>query len=237
MPWNGQETDRGQLWRSDDGGDNWTMVSSDRNVDGPDALLHAHGRRARQRERDVLPHRGVHASRSTAAQTLRRADQAADAPGGDNHDMWIDPTNAEPHGRRARRGRVDLDQRAAGPGIRSSCRSRRCTTSRSTTRFPTTSTATGRTGRRTAGRATAGSASGGGRRRRRPIPRGMWHSVGGGESGWATPDPVDPEHRLVDGIRLRQRRRHRRALRREPPADARTWRSGPTTSNGVRRRI
>jgi hypothetical protein len=24
-----------------------------------------------------------------------------------------------------------------------------------------------------------------------PIPRGMWHSVAGGESGWAIPDPVD----------------------------------------------
>src|SRR5207244_3953861 len=24
------------------------------------------------------------------------------------------------------------------------------------------------------------------------IPRGMWHSIGGGESGFATPDPVDP---------------------------------------------
>lgn len=24
------------------------------------------------------------------------------------------------------------------------------------------------------------------------IPRGMWHSVGGGESGFATPDPTDP---------------------------------------------
>jgi hypothetical protein len=25
------------------------------------------------------------------------------------------------------------------------------------------------------------------------IPRGLWHSVGGGESGWATPDPEDPD--------------------------------------------
>ena len=25
------------------------------------------------------------------------------------------------------------------------------------------------------------------------IPRGMWHSVGGGESGFATPDPVEPD--------------------------------------------
>ena len=24
------------------------------------------------------------------------------------------------------------------------------------------------------------------------IPRGAWHDVGGGESGFATPDPVDP---------------------------------------------
>ena len=24
------------------------------------------------------------------------------------------------------------------------------------------------------------------------IPRSMWHTVAGGESGWATPDPVDP---------------------------------------------
>src|SRR5206468_3641486 len=26
-----------------------------------------------------------------------------------------------------------------------------------------------------------------------PIPRGEWHSVAGGESGWATPDPEDPD--------------------------------------------
>ena len=31
-----------------------------------------------------------------------------------------------------------------------------------------------------------------GQRRITGIPRGMWHHVGGGESGWATPDPTDP---------------------------------------------
>ena len=53
----GKETDRGQLWRSDDGGDNWRVVSTDRNAMGRTALLRAHGRRPRQRERDLLPHR------------------------------------------------------------------------------------------------------------------------------------------------------------------------------------
>src|SRR5438445_7814224 len=34
IPRKGQETDRGQLWRSDDGGENWRMVNADRNVLG-----------------------------------------------------------------------------------------------------------------------------------------------------------------------------------------------------------
>ena len=32
IPLNGKETDRGQVWRSDDGGDNWRVVSYDRNA-------------------------------------------------------------------------------------------------------------------------------------------------------------------------------------------------------------
>src|SRR5262245_63267920 len=34
LPWKGQDTDRGQLWRSDDGGENWKMVNNDRSVLG-----------------------------------------------------------------------------------------------------------------------------------------------------------------------------------------------------------
>ena len=34
MPWKGQETDRGQVWRSDDGGETWRVVSYDRNAMG-----------------------------------------------------------------------------------------------------------------------------------------------------------------------------------------------------------
>ena len=49
--------------------------------------------------------------------------------------------------------------------------------------FRITSTATSRTARRIAGRATAAPAN--------TIARSEWHGVEGGESGWATPDPVD----------------------------------------------
>ncbi len=34
VPWKGQPTDRGQLWRSDNGGDSWQVVSYDHNVMG-----------------------------------------------------------------------------------------------------------------------------------------------------------------------------------------------------------
>ena len=34
IPWNGKPTDNGQLWRTDDGGESWTLVSRDRNVMG-----------------------------------------------------------------------------------------------------------------------------------------------------------------------------------------------------------
>src|SRR2546430_1028314 len=34
VPVNGKETDRGKLWRSDDGGDNWRLVSYDRTLGG-----------------------------------------------------------------------------------------------------------------------------------------------------------------------------------------------------------
>ena len=34
LPWEGRETESGQLWRSEDGGGNWALVSRDRNAMG-----------------------------------------------------------------------------------------------------------------------------------------------------------------------------------------------------------
>ena len=189
----GRTTDRGQLWRSDDGGDNWQMVSSDRNCAGPHALLRAHGRVARQRERDVLISTRRSASRSTAARRCVAAVGPRSA-GRRHHDMWIDPTNGNrmvvAHDQGVsisqNRGRTWLKQQLPiaqmyhvtvdnqipyyvygnkqdGPSYRGPSNSR----------------------------LDEGGGRGGGGGARR-IPRGMWHAIGGGESGWATPDPVDP---------------------------------------------
>ena len=34
IPYDGKPTDRGQLWKSDDGGDRWELMSYDRNLTG-----------------------------------------------------------------------------------------------------------------------------------------------------------------------------------------------------------
>ena len=91
----------------------------------------------------------------------------------------------EPHDRRPRPGLLDLAQPRPHAGIAIGCRTRRCTTSRSTTQIPYNVSATSRT-------AVVSRAEQQSRIRRRTIPRSMWHTVAGGESGWATPDPVDP---------------------------------------------
>jgi photosystem II stability/assembly factor-like uncharacterized protein len=190
VPWHGRETDRGLLWRSDDGGDTWRLVGRDRSLQG---RAHYYSRFA------VAPDDEDEAYFLTASFGVTvdggdslRIVQGGESPGGDNHDMWIDPTNANrmivgndgqvaisnTRGRTwlrvqlpiAQMYHVEVDNqipyylygnRQDGPSFRG----------------PSNSKIGG----------FGGGGGGGG-----VIPRGEWHSVAGGESGWATPDPQDP---------------------------------------------
>jgi photosystem II stability/assembly factor-like uncharacterized protein len=206
-PLHGRPTDNGELWRSEDGGVNWKVISFDRDLacrqpyytrmavapDNPDetyflcatfnhsmdggATLTANGRGGgggRGRGGAAPPAEGGRGAPPAPAFT---------APGGDNHDIWIDPTNPS-------RMVVGND---AGVHI-------------STTRGRTWlhvnlpiaqiyhATVDNRVpyyvyGNKQDGpsyRGPSNSRSGG------TIARSEWHAVQGGESGWATPDPVDP---------------------------------------------
>ncbi|HEY7293250.1 MAG TPA: hypothetical protein VH583_25670 [Vicinamibacterales bacterium] len=184
----GTQTQNGSLWRSDDGGGQWEMVSADRRLRG---RTHYYTRFA------IAPDNDNEAYFLSAefTKTLDGGKTSIDlsgrlAPSGDNHDMWIDPTNADRFvvahddglGFSINRGRswhqiqlpvaqmyhVAVDNqipynvygnRQDGPSTRGPSNSRLAKQSEE-------------------------DASG-------PIPRGMWHSVAGGESGWAIPDPVD----------------------------------------------
>lgn len=188
VPMDGKPTQSGQLWRSDDGGENWRLVNSDRNIRG---RTHYYTREeiAPDNENEVFFFSAAFSRTLDGGHTL--TDMPA-SPGGDNHEMWIDPTNGD---RMAvvndggvsisvNRGHtwnhiqlpiaqmyhVTLDDqipyfvygnRQDGPSFRG----------------PSNSLQFGGFG---------GGGSGQGQ-----IPRSVWHPVFGSESGFATPDPVD----------------------------------------------
>ncbi len=185
VPWHGQETESGELWRSDDGGHVWQLMTHDRNLGG---------RTGYYNNCVVLPDdpdevffltaafvHSIDGGRTGMALTGRQR------PGGDYHDMWIDPTNGNRmivgndggtavslnRGRTWHRVQLPIAQmyhvtadneipynvlgnRQDGPSTRGPSNSR-----------------------------TSGNRGG-------FIARGMWHQVGGGESGFASPDPTDP---------------------------------------------
>ena len=86
--------------------------------DGPRALLLAHGRRARRRGRGVLPDRVV-LEVDRRRPHHRPCCSAPRRPGGDHHDIWIDPDQRQPPDRRARPGPVDHASIAARRGTAS----------------------------------------------------------------------------------------------------------------------
>ncbi len=181
VPWHGRPTESGELWRSDNGGRTWQLMTHDRNFGG---------RTAYYNNCVVTPDDPDEVYFLTAA-FVKSIDGGRTGtslggrqrPGGDYHDLWIDPTNGDRmivgndggtavtnnRGKTWHRVQLPIAQmyhvtvdnaipynvmgnRQDGPSFRGPSNSR----------------------------------SGG------SIPRGMWTEVGGGESGFATPDPTDP---------------------------------------------
>lgn len=187
----GQQTERGQLFRSDDGGDSWKMVNADRNVLGRTAY-YARMAVSTDNENETY-HLNASFSKSIDAGATLVVQSGQEAPGGDHHDMWIDPTNANRmivgHDQGVSisqtRGRTWLKQRLPNAQLY------HVTVDNQIPYYVYTNKQDGPSYRGPSNsRLDEGGGRGGGGRA--SIPRGMWHSIGGGESGFATPDPVDP---------------------------------------------
>jgi photosystem II stability/assembly factor-like uncharacterized protein len=89
VPMNGQPTQRGQLWRSDDAGETWEVVSYDRQIRG---RTHYYTRE------EISPddENEVYFFSASFSRTLdggKTLTEMPSSPGGDNHEMWIDPKN------------------------------------------------------------------------------------------------------------------------------------------------
>ena len=191
IPWNGKETGRGQIWRSEDGGDTWRMVSTDRNAMG---RSHYYSRMAvaPDNENETYYLTGVFSKSLDGGWTLVPQTRWVDAPGSDHHDMWIDPTNANRMIVCSDLG-VSISQNRGGPTwnrIRLPIAQMYHVTVDNQIPYYVL-------GNRQDGPSYRGPSNS----RLEPligsgmdpgIPRALWYTVGGGESGWATPDPVDP---------------------------------------------
>jgi photosystem II stability/assembly factor-like uncharacterized protein len=210
-PLHGRPTDNGELWRSDDGGANWKVVSYDRDLacrqpyytrtvvstDNPDELYFLCATFSRSLDGGLTTNAGGRGGRGgrggapgvpggAVAAAARAGDTTAvvplTAPGGDNHDMWIDPTNAD-------RMAVAND---AGVSI-STTRGRSWLRVQLPIAQIYHATVDDRIpyyvyGNKQDGPSYRGPSNS---RTGNQIARSEWHGVEGGESGWATPDPVD----------------------------------------------
>jgi len=186
IPWNGQPTESGQLWRSENGGESWSLITRDRNAMG---RAHYYSRMAvAPDDADETYFLTASFSRSIDGGSTIRVLGGREAPGGDHHDIWIDPTNANrqivAHDQglsiTQNRGRTWYRQRLLNAQMY-----------HVTVDNAIPYNVLGNKQDEPSYRGPSNSRVMGGRGA--GISRGMWHSVGGGESGWATPDPEDPD--------------------------------------------
>jgi photosystem II stability/assembly factor-like uncharacterized protein len=185
VPLHGQPTDTGELWRSTDGGATWELRNNSRDLGGRTAYYNQC--RVGPDDADEVYFLAAAYSRTLDGGTTYRVEQGPRRPGGDHHDMWIDPLDAD-------RQIVVHDQ---GLSI---------STNRGETwhrvQLPigqmyhvTVDNAVPYhvMGNRQDGPSARGPSNTRYGGTRGAIPRGDWRSVGGGESGFATPDPTDPD--------------------------------------------
>lgn len=177
--------DMGRLWRSDDGGTNWQKVSDDRQVAG---RTHYYNRMG------VSPDNPDEAYFLSAnwAKTLDGGRTIIDPPdieipGGDHHDIWIDPTDGA-HMAVSHDGGISITTNRGKSWRVFQLPIAQLYHVTLDDRIPYYVYGNRQDGPSARGPSDtrSGSSSGG-----QDIPRGAWQTVGGGESGFATPDPSD----------------------------------------------
>ena len=182
----GDKIESGELWRSDDKGKNWKLINSNRNLTGRQAY-YSRTAAAPDRPNDVYFISSTFYSSIDGGLTTENIDFKTQ-PWGDHHDMWIDPRN----GNRmivAHDGGVSISKDRGKNWNRiilSIAQLYHVTVDNNIPYNVLTNRQDGPS-MRGPSRSNVGGFFGAG------IATGMWHDVGGGESGFATPDPKNPD--------------------------------------------
>jgi photosystem II stability/assembly factor-like uncharacterized protein len=188
IPWQGEPTDTGTLWRSDDAGESWRLVNSNSGLMSRPAYYTRMAVAPDSADQAFFLSIGF-SSTNDGGRTLPRR-TTEQSPGFDNHDMWIDPTNP----RRMIVGNdegVSISLTRGETWLRVRLPIAQVYHVTTDNRIPYSVCGNMQDGPSTCGpsnsRFAEASLTGGS-----DIPRGAWYAVGGGESGWATLDPVEP---------------------------------------------
>lgn len=187
VPWKGDEPDRGKLWRSDDGGQTWQLMNYDRTLGG---RTHYYFRMAVSPDNDNEAY-FLNAAYSVSLDGGKSSvvQQGRSSPGGDNHDIWIDPTNANRMAV-ANDGGVSISVNRGRSWNRIQlpiAQIYHVTVDNDVPYHVLGNKQDGPSYRGPSNSRLGGFGGFGG-----GIPRSLWVTVGGGESGFATPDPTDP---------------------------------------------
>jgi len=179
VPWKGKETSSGVLWSSDNGGENWKLVSYDLNLAG----RYNYYTRCAVAPDDYNEIYFLAARFSVSidgGKTIRSIGQELHV---DHHDMWIDPTNRD-RMIQANDGGVGISVNRGQSWIQINLPIAQMYHVATDKQIPYYVYGNRQDGPSCKGPSNSRLGRGG-------IPRGMWHSVAGGESGFAIPDPVD----------------------------------------------
>src|SRR5512143_3772070 len=181
----GKPTDSGRLFRSDDAGASWKRVSSDQIMAG---RTHYYNRLTVSPDNE----NEVYFVSADFSKTLDGGEHIIDLPfsqwpGGDHHEIWIDPADGN-HMLVSHDGGVSISTNRGRTWNQVQLPVAQMYHVTVDNKVPYNvygnrqdgPSAMGPSNARTGGDSTFPG-----------IPRGMWRTVGGGESGWATPDTVD----------------------------------------------
>ena len=187
VPLNGKPTESGELWRSDDDGKTWKLINSNRDMGGRQAYY------TRCAASPDNPHEiyfiWAGFSRSIDAGKTLEPSAPGSQPNWDHHEMWIDPSD----GNRmivVGDGGLSISQNRGKDWDRTQlgvAQVYHVTTDNAVPYNVLTNRQDGPSMRGPSNTRTGGFFGAG------MIPTGAWRDVGGGESGFATPDPTNPD--------------------------------------------
>ena len=186
IPLDGKPTNTGELWRSEDRGMSFKLVNSDRDLTGRGAY-YTRCTASPDNVNEIYFFSAAYATSIDGGKSVTLA-MPGTAPNWDHHEMWIDPTN----GNRqivVGDGGLSISQNRGKSWHRVQLPVAQLYHVTTDTEIPYNVLTNRQDGPSMKGpsRSRMQSFFGG------FIPTGMWHTVGGGESGFATADPTDPD--------------------------------------------